>query len=75
MREVTVIDLLVAMRRWKHIPLRTVARRMGANRCHVRRFERTGSDPTLSTVRRYALAIGAMVEHEVIPGPTSKEGQ
>ena len=67
MAEVTVVDLLVAMRRWQRIPLRTVARRMGTNRHHVRKFERPGSDPHLSTVRRYALAIGAMVEHEVVP--------
>jgi DNA-binding phage protein len=66
MPEITVVDLLVAMRRWQHIPLRTVARRMGANRHRIRKFERPGSDPTLSTVRRYALAIGAMVEHEVV---------
>jgi len=67
MREVTVFDLLVAMRRLKRIPLRTVSRRMGANRHRIRKLERPGSDPHLSTVRRYALAIGAMVEHEVTP--------
>ena len=66
-REITVFDLLVAMRRFQRIPLRTVARRMGANRHHIRKLERPGSDPHLSTVRRYALAIGAMVEHEVTP--------
>lgn len=65
-REITVFDLLVAMRRLRRIPLRTVARRMGANRHHIRKLERLGSDPHLSTVRRYALAIGAMVEHEVV---------
>jgi transcriptional regulator with XRE-family HTH domain len=42
-----------------------VADRMGRDKAAVSNFERLSADPHLSTIRRYAAAIGAMVTHTV----------
>lgn len=42
-----------------------VAERMGIDPSAVSRFESGRRDPHLSTLRRYALAVGAGVRHEV----------
>lgn len=39
-----------------------VAAAMGVDHAVVYRFEKGGTNPTLSTVRRYALAVGAMLD-------------
>jgi len=39
-----------------------VAAAMGIDDAVVYRFEKSGTNPTLSRVRRYALAVGAMLE-------------
>jgi len=44
-----------------------VADRLGISRPAVAAFERYDADPRLSTVRRYALAVRAHVEHIVTP--------
>ncbi|MEV1168744.1 hypothetical protein [Nonomuraea sp. NPDC049784] len=45
---------------------------MGRSQPAVSDFERLGGDPHLSTIRRYALAIGVEVIHAVaVPGSTS----
>ncbi|WP_106539951.1 helix-turn-helix domain-containing protein [Haloactinopolyspora alba] len=41
-----------------------VAERLGVTQETVSAFERLGNDPRLSTVRRYAAAIGVVVRHE-----------
>lgn len=46
---------------------REVASRMGVTQPTVSSIERLGSDLKLSTVRRYALAVGAMVKYQVEP--------
>lgn len=66
-------SLMTALR--EHRLLRTtlsvaeVARRMGTKPSAVMALELPGADPKLSTVRRYALAIGALVKHEVTTPP------
>jgi hypothetical protein len=55
------------------IPAARVAERMGRDRAVVTNFEKLTADPHLSTIRRYALAIGAKITHhvELIAPPTS----
>lgn len=48
-----------------------IAARMDIPVGSVRALERVGTNPLLSTVRRYALAVGVMVRHEVLPLPPS----
>lgn len=43
-----------------------VAERMGVSQSAVSQFESYDSNPTLSTIRRYAMAIGARLELRVI---------
>ncbi|WP_433600609.1 helix-turn-helix domain-containing protein [Nocardia sp. CA-135953] len=42
-----------------------VAHDIGRNRSVITQFEKLTSDPRLSTIRRYALAIGARITHRV----------
>ena len=44
-----------------------VARAMGTDQASVSRFESGHSDAHLSTVRRYAKAVGSHIRHEVVP--------
>lgn len=60
-----LIEALVALREHKRLRQRDVAARMGRDQAAVSNFERLGADPHLSTVRRYARAVGARVVHEV----------
>lgn len=46
-----------------------LAAALGITQATVSAFERLGNDPKLSTLRRYARAIGVMVRHQVDPDP------
>lgn len=46
-----------------------VAESLGLTQATVSAFERLGNDPKLSSVRRYAKAIGVMIRHQVDPEP------
>lgn len=47
-----------------------VAKRLGVTQPAIASFERYDNDPKLSTIRRYAHAIGALIEHHVtLDGP------
>lgn len=59
------LEDLVALRRAKGLTQQAVATRMKRDKSVVSRFENLGADPRLSTIRRYARAIGARVEHRV----------
>ncbi len=62
------LDELIAYRR-RELTQAEVAERMGVSQSAVSQFEAGDRDPQLSTVRRYALAIGVMVKHRVVePG-------
>ncbi|WP_204801904.1 helix-turn-helix domain-containing protein [Mycobacterium riyadhense] len=63
--ELDMLSDLVRLRHRKGLTQEDVANAIGRDKSAVSRFERLDSDPRLSTVRRYARAVGAMVEHRV----------
>jgi len=58
---------LIEARRDLGLSQRDVARLLGITQASVAAFERYDNDPRLSTIRRYALAVGAAIEHTVRP--------
>lgn len=60
------IDRLVAVRRQKGLTQAEVSARMGVSQGAVSQFESGDRDPKLSTIRRYALAVGVPIEHRVV---------
>ncbi|MEV8610282.1 helix-turn-helix transcriptional regulator [Amycolatopsis sp. NPDC051373] len=58
---------LVEIRKARGLSRDEVAERMGRTVEQVADFECVNSDPCLSTIRRYALAVHAMVSHVVTP--------
>lgn len=58
---------LVSARRGAGLSQNDVAEALGIKQSSVAAFERYDNDPRLSTIRRYALAVGAQVSHEVTP--------
>lgn len=59
------LEQLVQMRKDKGLTQQSVAERMHRDKSAVSNFERLSSDPHLSTIRRYAAAIGACISHQV----------
>jgi transcriptional regulator with XRE-family HTH domain len=59
------VDQLVRLRKQRGLSQMQVAEAMGRSQSVVSDIETMGSDPRLSTLRRYALAIGAAVKHRV----------
>lgn len=57
---------LVAARKRNRISQATVAQRMGVSQPTVAGFERYDANPTLSTIRRYALAVGVRLDTRVL---------
>ncbi len=64
-RDARLIETLVRLRRARGLTQAQVAERMNRSQPAVSDFERLGGDPHLSTVRRYALAIGVDITHTV----------
>ncbi|BCN82792.1 helix-turn-helix domain-containing protein [Prescottella equi] len=60
-----MLEDLVTLRRTKGLSQDEVASRMNRSKTAVSNFERLGADPHLSTIRRYAAAIGALLETKV----------
>lgn len=60
---------LIHARKAAQLSQRDVARLLGIKQPSVAGFEAHDSDPKLSTIRRYALAVGAHVEHVVTAKP------
>ncbi|MCT1353836.1 MULTISPECIES: helix-turn-helix domain-containing protein [unclassified Gordonia (in: high G+C Gram-positive bacteria)] len=56
-----LLEDLVAMRKAKRLTQDEVAARMNRSKTAVSNFERLGADPHLSTIRRYAAAVGGKV--------------
>lgn len=56
---------LIALRKKHQLTQEMVAERMGVSQPTVAAFERYDANPKLSTVRRYALAVGASITHSV----------
>lgn len=57
---------LIAMRTKHNLSQEAIAERMGVSQPTVSEFERYDSNPTLATIRRYAVAVGARFEGGVI---------
>lgn len=55
----SILDRLVGLRRHRRLSQRAVAERMGVGQPTVSGFETENSDPRLSTLQRYARAVGA----------------
>lgn len=64
--DMDLLERLVQVRRDQGLTQRDVAERMGRSQPNVSAFERIGGDPHLSTLRRYAAAVGARVRWQVI---------
>ena len=56
---------LIRLREAAGLKQKDVASRLGVSPQAVSKFERIDADPRLSTIRRYAHAIGAIVSHKV----------
>lgn len=56
---------LIGMRKRHRLTQEQVAERMSVSQPTVASFERYDANPTLATIRRYALAVGASIEHRV----------
>lgn len=54
---------LIQARKETGLSQREIASFMGVSQASVSQFERAENDPHLSTLRRYALAVGAQVAH------------
>jgi transcriptional regulator with XRE-family HTH domain len=63
--ELQMLSDLVALRRSKGYSQQDVADAIGRDKSSISRFERLDADPRLSTIRRYARAVGAIVNYEV----------
>ena len=63
------IDQLVRLRKQTGMTQQQVAQAMGRSQSVVSDIETMNSDPRLSSLRRYALAIGAVVKHRVMLRP------
>ena len=57
---------LIELRKRHGISQEVVAERMSVSQPTVAAFERYDSNPTLSTIRRYALAVGGRIQNSVI---------
>lgn len=62
---VSLLSDLVALRRKHDLTQADVAERMGVSQPTVAAFERYDANPKLSTIRRYALAVGASIASKV----------
>lgn len=60
-----LVNALIEMRTQKKLSQQDVADLIGRDQAVVSNFERLSSNPTLATIRRYALAVGARIHFEV----------
>lgn len=59
-----LLDDLIKIRK-DYFTQAEVAEKLGVKQSTIAAFERYGNDPKLSTIRRYAHAVGALVAHKV----------
>jgi transcriptional regulator with XRE-family HTH domain len=60
-----LIEALIALRLHRGLTQTEVAEQLDRNKSVVSNFERLGADPRPSTIRRYAVAVGARIRHIV----------
>lgn len=58
---------LVRLRREQNLSQAAIAKQLGVSQQAIYKLERYDADPKLSTLRRYANAVGAIIEHNVTP--------
>lgn len=58
---------LIKLREERGLSQTQIAEMLGVSQQAISQFEQMDADPRMSTIRRYALAVGAMVEHTVTP--------
>jgi transcriptional regulator with XRE-family HTH domain len=61
-----LLKKLVEFRNQHHLSQEEVAARMGVSQPTVSAFERYDANPTLSTIRRYAMAVGVVLDTIVV---------
>lgn len=61
-----MLETLVVLRKTKNLTQDEVAVRMNRSKTAVSNFERLGSDPHLSTIRRYAAAVGGRIVTRIV---------
>jgi transcriptional regulator with XRE-family HTH domain len=64
---------LIEIRKSRGLSQQDMADAMGVTQATVSAFERLGNDPRLSTVRRYAKALGVLVAHEITESPALEQ--
>ena len=62
-----LLEALIAKREEMGLTQADLARKIGVSQQAISKFERMDADPRLSTIRRYALAVGLKISHEVTP--------
>ncbi len=62
-----LVDDLISLRKRRSLSQTEVARRMGIGQSSLSGFEKESSDPKLSTLQRYARAIGSRLRVEIVP--------
>ena len=62
-----LLEALIAKREELGLTQADLARKIGVSQQAISKFERMDADPRLSTIRRYALAVGLKISHEVTP--------
>lgn len=67
------LQQLVAHRRKHKLSQQVVADRMGVSQPTVHALERHDANPTLSTIRRYALAVQVRLEHKIVDDCTPND--
>lgn len=68
-----LLDALRTRRRMLGLSQAEIGERMGISQGAVARIEAGDRDPRLSTIRRYAHAVDALVTHSVLPGDQYEE--
>lgn len=63
--DLELLSGLVDLRRQQNISQADLAEKLGISQATVAAFERTDNDPKLSTIRRYAHGVGALIVHRV----------
>ena len=63
----SLIEKLRERRKREGLRQKDLAARMGRDTSVVSNIERLGSDPRWSTVRRYASALGVVIEYDITP--------
>ena len=62
-----LLEALIDKREEMGLTQADLASKIGVSQQAVSKFERMDADPRLSTIRRYALAVGLKISHEVSP--------